>query len=167
MPFNRADYYISTSASYTTSMCAPNTGTLVKATISQKDGSKSDILPLLDCVANMQVVFRLDTNGDGLIDNTTDDISNLNLIPAQAAQLVRQQVKEIRVYILAHEGQMDKNFTYQNSSPADCGSATQIYVGDPPSRGGYGGGRCFNIGTNTHYRWKIYTIMVQPKNMRP
>jgi prepilin-type N-terminal cleavage/methylation domain-containing protein len=157
MPFNRADYYISTSASYAASMCAPNTGTLIKAMISHVNGAKTDILPLLDCVANMQVVFRLDTNGDGLIDTATDDISGLN------ALLTRQQVKEIRVYILAHEGQMDKNFTYQNSSPAPCTSATQIYVGDPS----IGGGRCFNIGTNTNYRWKIYTITIQPKNMRP
>lgn len=111
MPFNRADYYVTKTSTNVPARCAPNTGVLVKGMISQSDGSVSDILPLLDCVANMQVVFRLDTNGDGVIDTSTDDISGLT------TQAIRQQVKEIRVYILAHEGQMDKNFLYTNSSP--------------------------------------------------
>lgn len=149
MPFNRADYYISqtTVGAPLPQRCAPNTGVLVKSMISHSNGSATENMPLLDCVASMQVVYRLDTNGDGTIDQVKDDIS------AMSAQDIRQQVKEIRVYVLTHEGQMDKNYTYP---------AGKIYVGDPL----VGGGKDFNIGSYTHYRWKLYTIVVQPENMR-
>jgi hypothetical protein len=147
MPFNRTDYYISTASSYVPSRCAPNTGVLVKATISHNNGQRSDSLPLLDCVADMQVVFRLDTNSDGLIDNTSEDITGLN------AQQIRGQVKEVYIYILAHEGQKDREYVHQ---------ATDIYVGDTA----IGGGHTYNIGTNVHYRWKRYTLSVRPHNLR-
>lgn len=149
MPFNRTDYYILGPNDTTAfpSRCAPNTGVLFKSMISQTSGAKSDVLPLLDCVASMQVVYRLDTNNDGAIDTSTDDISLLS------AADIRNQVKEIRVYILAHEGQLDKNYNHPTSN---------IYVGDPA----LGGGKNFNVGAYVHYRWKLYTIVVQPKNMR-
>jgi prepilin-type N-terminal cleavage/methylation domain-containing protein len=65
MPFNRADYYISNAN--VPKRCAPNTGVLEKATINHSDGGRS-AMPLLDCVADFQVNFWLDTNGDGNID---------------------------------------------------------------------------------------------------
>jgi len=157
MPFNRADYYVTKDRVNVPNRCAPNTGVLVKSTISHANGNLADHLPLLDCVANMQVVFRLDTNADGAVDLPTDDISTLS------AEQIRTQVREVRVYILAHEGQTDNSFTYRNSSSmAGCTSPTQIYVGDPA----IGMGGCFDIGTNVHYRWKVYVIAVYPKNMR-
>jgi prepilin-type N-terminal cleavage/methylation domain-containing protein len=145
-PFNRADYYISTSN--VPQRCAPNTGVLEKATMDYNGGFNQ--WPLLDCVADMQVIYRIDTNNDGTIDNTTDDISALT------AQQIRDQVKEVRVYILAHEGQYDRNYTYPNST---------ITVGE------FGLGSNFNlattIGTNwQNYRWKIYTLVVKPNNLR-
>jgi prepilin-type N-terminal cleavage/methylation domain-containing protein len=142
-PFNRADYYISTSN--VPQRCAPNTGVLQKATMDYNGGFNQ--WPLLDCVADLQMVYRRDTDGDGTVDNTIDDISALS------AQQIRDQVKEIRVYILAHEGQRDVNYTH---TPAT------IYVGDPA----IGGGQNFNIGTNVNYRWKLYTIVVKPNNLR-
>jgi hypothetical protein len=152
MPFNRADYYIwrahtNPAQDEVPDRCAPNTGVLRKAVISHADGGRRDVLPLLDCVADLQVIYRRDTDDDGTIDNTTDDISALT------TQQIRDQVKEIRVYILAHEGQRDVNYTQ---------TPTTIYVGDP----GIGGGRNFNIGTNVNYRWKLYTLVVKPNNLR-
>lgn len=154
MPFNRADYYISTSN--VPSHCAPNTGVLMKSVLSQADGTRTDMLPLLDCVADMQVVYRFDTSTppDGTADLTTDDLST---IPASQ---IRTQLMDIRVYILAHEGQRDPSFTY---------ATNPVYVGDP----GIGGGRNFNFSTATNpitnwqnYRWKLYSIVVQPNNLR-
>ena len=46
----------------------------------------------------MQAVFYLDTDADGIIDTTLDSIAALT------AKNIRDQIKEIRVYILAHEG---------------------------------------------------------------
>ena len=80
--------------------------------------------PLIDCVADMQVIYRLDTNNDGTIDSTVNDISGLT------AQQIRDRVKEVRVYILSHEGQSDRSFRYRNST---------ITIGE------FGLGRTFNL----------------------
>jgi len=148
MPFNRADYYIIDPSQTTTrpARCAPNASVLTKAVISQKDGSRSDLMPLLDCVADMEVVFRLDTDGDGKLDGIADQMS-LN------AEQIRNQVREVRVYILAHEGQKDTSYTHPEIN---------IYVGDQS----IGLGRWFNIGANVNYRWKLYTLVVKPKNLK-
>ncbi len=143
MPFNRADYYVSKTTVDVPQRCAPNTGVLVKSIISQSDGSRSDHVPLLDCVADMKVIYHLDVLGNGNL-TTTDDISALS------AEQIRKQVKEMRVYILAHQGQMDKGYIHPQST---------IAVGESPFQ------HSFNIGTNVNYRWKVYTIVVEPKNM--
>lgn len=153
MPFNRADYYIRSLAVNELPRCAAGTGVFVKATVNH--GGGTNILPLLDCVADMQVIYRLDTNADGTIDITTDDIITVPLTHQQ----IREQVKEVRVYILAHEGQRDSNFTFNNVT---CGAAC-ITVGE------FGLGQNFALTAITdwqNYRWKIYTIVVKPENLR-
>jgi type II secretory pathway pseudopilin PulG len=152
MPFNRADYFISNAN--VPVRCAPGTGVLVKAVVPHDDGNfldgTGDFMPLLDCVADIQVIYRRDITGDGIIDNTTDDIYTIPL----TAQQIREQVKEVRVYILAHEGQRDPNYTYPNNS---------ITVGE------FGLGNNFDltgIANYQNYRWKVYTIVVNPNNLR-
>jgi prepilin-type N-terminal cleavage/methylation domain-containing protein len=62
-PFNRADYYIKIPpASDMPGRCAQGTGILYKAVLNQANGVLGGVLPLLDCVADMQVVTYLDTN---------------------------------------------------------------------------------------------------------
>ena len=153
MPFNRADYYIRIPTTMP-QRCANNTGILYKATVNQSNGLLTE-LPLLDCVADMQAIYRRDTNDDGTIDNITDDISALT------ARQIRDQVKEVRVYILAHEGQYDRNYTYSNST---------ITIPTPPDPGA-GLGSIFDFNTSgitnwQNYRWKLYTIVVKPNNLR-
>ena len=143
MPFNRADYYIRRPAAGMPSQCAPNTGILYKGTVNHANGAITE-LPILDCVADMQAVFYLDTDADGIIDTTLDSIAALT------AKNIRDQIKEIRVYILAHEGQRDPSYTYPLAT---------IQVGP----GGFG--RSFNLGTNLNYRWKVYTLVVRPNNL--
>ena len=53
---------------------------------------------LLDCVADIQVAYGIDTNQDGVVDAHTNDISALS------ASDIRLQVREARIYILSHEG---------------------------------------------------------------
>ncbi len=154
MPFNRADYYVSTSN--IPGRCAPGTGVLVKAVVNQSTAgngfSAATTYPLLDCVADMQVSYKLDRNGDGVLSSTSvlNDLSGVNL----NAQQIRDQVKEVRVDILAHEGQKDTNYTH-NTNP--------VQVGSP--------GRSFDFGTSgipgwQNYRWKVYTLVVKPNNLR-
>ncbi len=158
MPFNRADYYISTSN--VPQRCAPNTGVLEKATINHNDGGRN-ATPLLDCVADMQVIYGLDNDEDGdFVDGTgtppdgySDDISGLT------AQQIRNRIKEVRVYILAHEGQIDTTYIYPNNN----------IVIPPPSDPSAGLGSTFDLTIITNwqnYRWKLYTIVAKPNNLR-
>jgi hypothetical protein len=151
MPFNRADYYIQRPASIPQA-CAPNTGILYKATINQGDGARNPE-PLIDCVADMQVIYRLDNDNNGTIDSTVNDISGLT------AQQIRDRVKEVRVYILSHEGELDRSFRYRNST---------ITVGE--IFGGILFGRTFNLSATIgsgweNYRWKVSTLVVKPRNL--
>jgi len=161
MPFNRADYYIRIPDTPTPmpQRCAPNTGILYKANINQVNGRLNDSeIELLECAADMQVIFGIDNDADGdfepfvagSTDGYLDDISNLT------AQQIRTQVKETRIYILAHEGQRDPSYTYPSST---------ITVGE------FGLGRTFNLATTIgtgwqRYRWKLYILVVKMNNLR-
>ncbi|MCX5804653.1 MAG: PilW family protein [Proteobacteria bacterium] len=155
MPFNRADYYISRPTSNMPASCAQNTGILYKATVNHADGLLTE-MPLIDCVADMQVVFGLDTNNDGVVDSQSNNISSLS------AQQIRERVKEVRVYILAQEGQKDTSYTHLSSS---------ITVGETDTSSPYFGlGSTFNLSTTIgtgwqNYRWKIHALAIKPKEL--
>jgi hypothetical protein len=142
-PWNRADYYIDNASRPL--RCAPNTGVLVKRVVSHTTGDLMTPLPLLDCAADMQIVYGLDADADP---NTPlgwlDDISD------RTADVIRTQLKEIRVHILAQEGQRDDSYR----TPLD-----NIPVGLP------GLGSNFGVGGYRNYRWKVYTIVVKPRNL--
>lgn len=140
-PFNRADYFIDTAN--VPPRCAPNTGRLIKAAMSHANGSLANQMVLWDCVADLQVVYRLDTTvpPDGDVDNNTSDITGLD------AAAIRTQLREVRVYILAQEGQVDRRYTYPTGT---------VTVGE------FLMGRDFDLtalGANwQNYRWKVYTV---------
>jgi prepilin-type N-terminal cleavage/methylation domain-containing protein len=159
MPFNRADYYIRRVAGTNIPQsCAPGTGVLMKSVINHADGQRGPGIPLLDCVADMQVIYGFDNDGDGdfepsvggSTDNYGDDITGLT------AQEIREQVKEVRVYILAHEGQRDTTYTYPDST---------INLG-----GDVGFNNPYDLSANItnwqNYRWKLHTLVVKPNNLR-
>jgi len=153
IPFNRSDYYISRKESISKT-CAKGTGVLYKTTINQ-DSTVTDY-PILDCVADMQVVLYLDTNGDGVPDYHPAGDSGLD-----SAEL-REQLKEIRVYVLGQQGKKDMSYSFPGKA---------IVVGDPLldlklSQEWTQSKMTDTFGTDwRHYRWKLYTIVVQPKNL--
>jgi hypothetical protein len=154
MPFNRADYYVQppATASDLPAYCAAGTGILYKAVVAHNNAGFLTPQPLLECVADMQIAFIYDVNGDGTSMQYYQDISNSALYPAN---VIRNRVKEVRVYILAQEGQRDRNYTYPNPTPR---------VGEA------GIGRDFALNANitdwSHYRWKLYTLVVRPSNLQ-
>ena len=166
MPFNRADYYISNPAtSSVPGRCAAGTGVLHKGIISHNGGLRtSGPLPLLDCVADMQVIAGLDTDLDGTVDNYSDSFFD----PVTAAPLttptavdIRNQIREVRIYILMHEGQRDPNYNYPNPT---------IDVGEFGL--GKTGGGSFNFAAEgitdwQNYRWKVHTMVIKPDNLNP
>ncbi len=82
---------------------------------------------------------------------TDDNMLNLT------AEEIRNQLKEIRVYILAHEGQKDYNYTSEAVIKAidpDKGPADPVINYNAAAAG------------TRNYRWKIYTIIVTPYNLR-
>ncbi|MFN3535111.1 MAG: hypothetical protein ACK4WB_06965, partial [Desulfatiglandales bacterium] len=165
VPFNRADYYISDSN--VPSLCASDTGVLRKAVMSHSsnDFPSGNLLPLLDCVADFQVIFGFDMNEDGVVGtfstpdgstiSTNEGSSPSNVTSTMSdAEAIRKRLKEIRVYILAHEGGIDMNFNYPSST---------IEVGD------FGLGKTFDLTTIPNYqryRWKVLKLFVKPKNFR-
>ena len=151
-PFNRAEYYIADALSNPSitvpQRCAPNTGVLVKAVVAHDAaGNTTNLLPLLDCAADMQIVYGLDTDGDGAVNNWATDISS-----GMTAADIRSQLVEVRVYILAQVGMRDNG--YRN--PAD-----NVYVGATD----VGGGRWFDISGYRNYRWKLYQIVTKTRNL--
>ena len=156
-PFNRVDYRLYP-GSDTESECAVGTYTLGRAVMRQSDGVMYSY-PLLHCVADFQLGFGLDNNTDGKIDTWTQDITTLT-----TAKDVRDQLKQVRVYILVQNGTKDKDYNYPNAS---------IPVGEKITIDGntFKVGRIepgFDLTTITdykHYHWKLIKLVVEPKNL--
>ncbi len=154
MPFNRADFFIKRTPDIP-SRCAPGTGVLYKASVNQADGKRPE-LPLLDCVLDMQVVAGLDANGSG---SANTWISNLDDPGNYSAQVIRDQLKEIRVYLVVQEGQKDTSYT----SPAT------IDINDPNTTPQTIKTEDLNtlVGADyKYYRWKLHTIAITPYNLK-
>jgi prepilin-type N-terminal cleavage/methylation domain-containing protein len=142
-PFNRADYYIADNATYARPRhCASNTGVLVKEVINHDANGTGTLLPLLDCVADMQVVYGIDTDANNVLEWQDHP-------PANAADL-RAQLRELRIHILSQVGQLDNTFTYP---------ATTIPVGSA------GFEHNFDVSGFRNYRWKVYNIVVRPTTL--
>jgi hypothetical protein len=173
MPFNRADFFIGTATSGTVPpFCAPTTGVLYKATVNHNGGGYT-YLPLLDCVADMQVVLGWDTSDSG-ISGAVDAYSSLpqssngsvTATPSSAAASIqgwltdpkgiREHLKVVKVYILAQEGKFDSRY----SAPT-----TSITVGDLLADGFRTKADYVLSTAQQKYRWKLYRIAVRPKNL--
>lgn len=153
MPFNRADYYVMRPATGMPADCAPHTGVLYKSVLNHADGSFTPT-PLFDCVADLQVVYGVDSSGSG-----TGTVNNHQTDTFTSAEDIRNQLREIRVYLLSHEGKKDRSYTTPSR-----------YVTVGEDFGGVLRGRVFDLqtligGDWQNYRWKVHTIVVRPKNL--
>jgi hypothetical protein len=158
VPYNRVDYYIKRPDDISP-RCAKGTGTLYKAVMSQNGGGVTQY-PLFDCVADMQVVYSLDANPDDGI-NEVNFHGDENYFLNQSAEAIRKQLKEVHVFILAHEGKKDMTYSYPTK---------QVQVGETLNGTLYG--RQYDlslldsIGSEwANYRWKLYKIVVSPRNL--
>lgn len=158
-PFNRADYYIRTGN--VPAHCGPNTGVLVKVQLNQADNTPPDQIPpqpFVDCVADFQLVYYLDTNGDGGW-NLRGNANDLNGLTAEQ---IRDQLKAIRYYILLHEGGIDRAYTYPTNL---------VNVGEVDGAGNLLAGRTLDLavaigGDWRNYRWKVESGAIAPKNLK-
>ncbi len=178
MPFNRTDYFVSRPATNMPALCAPGSGILYKTTVNQIDGGLG-YMPLVDCVADMQVIYGWDLKNsglsgtDGLIDTysradggavsgaaSIAEVKGCLGTGAQqigypsAAECIRTSLKLIKVYLLVQDGGKDKNYT----SPATF----ELY-----DTGESALGRLYTLaGDMRNYRWKVYRITVRPNNLQ-
>jgi hypothetical protein len=183
MPFNRVDYFVATPTAASGKLpasCAPHTGVLYKAAVnhnSSNPGGTLDYMPILDCVADMQVIFGWDladssgtveTNplkpADGQIDtwsNADGTVANGVGTPAQVqtamadAGHVRTKLKIVKVFILAQDGRKDPGYT--SKSPLLIGDLTETSLAKP---GGF-----VLTSDMLNYRWKVYNLIIKPKNL--
>ncbi|HIJ80517.1 MAG TPA: prepilin-type N-terminal cleavage/methylation domain-containing protein [Desulfuromonadales bacterium] len=196
MPFNRVDYFVSkpTLADKLPSTCEPNnTGVLYKATINHSTtnpGGTLNYMPVLDCVADMQVIFGWDlpgaenssvtvdssnvnNTGDGIIDTWSNADGSVvsgsgTIAQVQAAMAnaghVRTKLKIIKVLILAQDGKKDPAYTSPSLIPVgtqkgedDGGSTATTTLYKP-------GGFAISSAM-LNYRWKVYKLIIKPKNL--
>lgn len=156
MPYNRTDYFVSRPAANMPQSCNPGTGILYKVMLDHGTGTFGTYYPLLDCIGDMQVEFEYDANDDGNISYLTP--AGLNMLSADD---IRAHLKNVRVYILAHEAKMDRNYNYPKDS---------IQVGDSKRSSSGRTLTSSNMATLfttdwRKYRWKIYTMIIRPKNL--
>jgi Tfp pilus assembly protein PilW len=174
-PFNRTDYFVRRTNNSTPPSCSTSAGVLYKATMNHDNSGSFNEIPVLDCVADMQVVLgwttssdpenhpepNVFTNADGSTVSDPNQLNGLSIsdITGDAKQ-VRRRLRLIKVYILAQDGGRDLNFSNANSAMVvgDPGEAaltkTLDLTKDDDVNGHY-----------LHYRWKLYRIVVKPKNL--
>jgi type II secretory pathway pseudopilin PulG len=165
MPFNRVNFFVARPANTAQipRTCADNTGILYKTTVNHANGQLTYI-PLLDCVADMQVVLGFDMSGSGQVtaysnaDGSTVNGSTSSEIQKTLADadLLRERLKIVKVYILAQEGRRDPAYTAVSpiavrSTGAGEGTLTNNY----------------DLAANNalNYRWKVYRVVAKPKNL--
>lgn len=179
MPFNRSDYFVArpTAAGRIPSFCSARTGILYKGVVVHANSAadaRMTYIPMLDCVADMQVVFGWDVDDgegnegqDGVIDTYSTPLGvggAITVTPAgnQArvvsalgdAEKLRNSLKIVKVYLLAQLGRRDPN--YQSPSAS-------IVLGDATIDGIT---KTYPLTTDMrNYHWKIYRLVVRPKNL--
>lgn len=159
MPFNRADYYVRQPAASENAFfrlpqrCNPATGVLMKGIITQSTGQYLE-LPIMECVLDMQVRFTRRIPGGGM-DNDVDDLQSLSLgaMADMSPEEVRQQIKEVRINILTHDGARDPNYNFSSQTIA-VGNMADTY--DFAARG---------VPNWQNYRWKVYQVVARPTNL--
>lgn len=122
----------SLSATNTLSSCAQGTRNLLRA-VGGGAGA-----PILNCVADFDVRFELDTNGDGTVDTAQ------NSPPATTTQILNQ-VKNIEMFVLMQAGNKDENLNSNETLNLDV-TLSKASVTEDPSK----------------YRWKVVRISGKP-----
>ena len=168
LPFYMVQYSLGGTAP---SNCAPGSSNLLRLeTHTEPLGTGGQ--PLMNCVLGFQVALGLATN----IDNNDPRISCWDLNGAACAagypsETLRKQLKQVKVFVLAQEGKEDLDYTY-GTNPVTVGDETGTLtkcidsgVTCMPGAGVVGQSVTLNA-DQLHYRWKLLTLEVAPRNIR-
>ncbi|SHO45723.1 prepilin-type N-terminal cleavage/methylation domain-containing protein [Desulfopila aestuarii] len=118
----------------TLSTCAQGTRNLLRAV----GGAAGE--PVLNCVADYDVRFELDINGDGTVDSVQST-------PPGTTPQILSQVKNIELYVLMQASKKDPNLTSNENLFIDASlTLSKASVTEDPSK----------------YRWKVVRISGKP-----
>lgn len=162
-----------------TNLANPGTGVLVKTIMDHKEGDfNSEVdnaftipleIPLLDCVADFKVIYGLDTDNIESIDTRTDGVTAIPGFPVgwTGSAFDMRQVREVSIFILAHEGAFSPDFQY-TADPDGDGNPNTVDVGE----NGLGdvGINIFDVSNMDqrwqNFRWKVYKLVDKPAALR-
>ena len=174
-PFNRVDYFLRRDANTPTS-CSPAAGTLYRGIMRHSDGSLIET-PVLDCVADMQIILGINTTASPETDSSvqffvpasfsTDGIpsadSAISLTEIsdlwKTPQELRKRLRMVIVFLLVQDGQKDSNFVNTNSTFI-VGSDQDPRLNRPQLQ------KIVNLtqANYRNYRWKLYRVAAKIKN---
>jgi prepilin-type N-terminal cleavage/methylation domain-containing protein len=165
MPFNRADYHLYRPAANFPQKCYPNSTILYRSTINHGDGKRNE-QAVLDCVEDFQVAFGLDTNDDRTIDSWQTSLAPLDddANGITDALEIRNQLREVRVFILYHEGSKDEDFRFSGALTLGDAQTGTLSTFTPSSDAA----TCSRCGQPLamHYRWNVARLAIKPMNLQ-
>lgn len=131
----RIDYQLS--SSQTVELCQPQTRNLLR--IDYRPGA--NYVPILNCIADWDLRFDLDTDGDGVVDATK-----------QNSFTDPHQVKLIHIYLLAQNGRFDPDYNFSGNTTAGGIEVDGVTLTLPNSN-------------FKNYRWKVVQFTVETPNL--
>jgi len=142
-------------------VCAPGTLNLLRAESKDNDppvpGNRK---PIMNCVLDLQVALGLDTDDDGMIDMWDPAQAGIFESGKYDIKTQRKRIKQVRVYILAQNGNFDRDYIYSN--PDDEANPDTVWVGDTRLETG---GSAHLTPIQRKYRWRVVSISVAPRNL--
>ncbi|PIE72582.1 MAG: hypothetical protein CSA20_06995 [Deltaproteobacteria bacterium] len=125
--------------------------------------------PVFNCVADYQVLFDWDLDGNGTLASSEKNISRAAIVSGDSngafstTANVRQRLKSVRVYILQQQGKRDENYT---STRFLQSNGNIVFTVDGVSI-------TFKTQFATvaerqrfrHYRWKVITVTGSPREL--
>lgn|GEM_PF-3815959 len=110
-------------------------------------------IPIINCVKGFKIFFGVDSNGDGSADIYLEDMTNNYL---DNATKIYNNLNTITLYILTHDGGIDRSFNYTS----DNITFTDSEIGKTVSFSLLG------VQDYRYYRWKILKISGKTINVR-
>jgi type IV pilus assembly protein PilW len=136
-------------------------GNLVSTDLFADNGSPADPAPIGSQIVLMKAYYGKDTSGDGTVD--TYDTSTPTTVAGW------QQIKTIRVAVVARSGQREKDAVTAANPTWDVGSTISI-----TGTSACGDSRCLTLSVHSdtstdtewqHYRYKVFDTVIPLRNM--
>lgn len=147
---NSINYRLSTTQ--TLSNCNPDTFNLLRTI-----GPLANGLPLINCVATMQIRIDYDANANGIIDlasskeslitNFDGDINKNGIIDRSDKEAISNNLKRVHIFLLIQEGLIDKKYNSAN----DNLTIDSVTLKAPAN--------------SSNYRWKPIHMTVKPMSL--